>query len=325
MLLHLVSTYLFSIPISTHIFKLVFKDSFIIHNYEFSTTASIMLILVIFGIISLNIISIVTDRYHKISYLFTGSFLFALTLIQLGVVLLGIKMEVLGHEWNGFISYMEIIITGTFSSVLLIVATIIDNDTPVKDNDNTILDETKYVTLDFKSLKLFLDNVKKLDYRLAFILGIIYSLILVIPLYGTMYFVANFLLGDIHLTVEQLKLLGWIGILGMQGSIVSMCLRLRELKKEISEKNENGKPTEDMVVGLFLNALLRPFIGLSFAHLTFFMLEAGLLQDSASLKNSVNDNNLFYSFNYHVCLAFIAGFTERIATVIQNKKLETAK
>ena len=301
-IVHLASMYIFSVPITTHILKLSLDETFIINDYEFTKLDSLLLILFILAIVSANIYSIVTDSRHKLTMLITGGFLSAVTMIQLVVLLFNVEMIVFGKPWNASVSIVEVCITGVFSIILLISAAYFEKDKSQKtiglSND----------PIEFLSIQYWVDYIEKLDRKLAFLLGLACSLLLVVPVCGFLYLAGLLLLDETHMDFNRMRLLGWIGIVGMQGSVISMLLSLRRF--EIISRQQNN-------LGLFINALVRPFIGLSFAHLTFFMLESGLLQDAKPTMKNVSQNDLIYSFNYHVSIAFIAGFTERIARVIQ--------
>ena len=326
MLLHLVSISIFSVPITTHVLKLALDESFLIYR-SFTASESEFIIVSILLLISANIISIVTDRFHKISMLLTGAFLFAVTITQLGVLYFGIPMWVFGTRWPESVSIIETSITGTFSVLLLMSSVFIRNG-------NYSMRELPKLDLSLKhiqkSMKKFQKNIEKLDCKLAFLLGIVGSMLVAIPLCGLLYLLAYLLLGTsgdsvFSLTVEKIKFLGWVGLVGMQGSIVSMFLSVRRFDDKINK---------DDSLDLFLNALLRPFIGLSLAHLSFFILESGLAKDIIEFGTmpdiepgmsqngtptiDVSDANarIAYTFNYHVSIAFIAGFTERLARVL---------
>ena len=188
MILHLVSISIFSIPITTHILVLSLNETFSIYNYQFRQFDSILLICLILAIISANIISIVTNRWHKISLLITGGFLFTITIIQISLLSENINMEVFGTTWPHGISLIEASITGTFSALFLLTAAYIKADKPQSnDQSGTTLHER---------IKHFLDYVKEMDRKLAFLFGIVCSLLLATPICGLMYLVANFFLGE---------------------------------------------------------------------------------------------------------------------------------
>ncbi|WP_421765463.1 hypothetical protein [Ekhidna sp.] len=305
MMIHLISMYIFSVPITTHILKLALGETFIINGYSFTRFDSLLLIFIILVIVSTNIYSIVTDKQHKLTMLITGSFLSAVTMIQLVVLLFNVEMIVFGDIWDPVVSVVEVCITGSFSVLLLLSAAYFHPGKSVES-----LKSDKEIKFSFSFLTI-LNYINKLDQRIAFLLGIIFSLALSIPLCAMFYLLGNVLLNEFIMDPQRMKLLGWIGIVGMQGSIISMLLNLRRFEK-VAKSQDN--------LSLFINALVRPFIGLSFAHLSFFMLESGLMQDVKLINgNSFSDGQLIYSFNYHVSIAFIAGFTERIARVIQPK------
>ncbi len=242
--------------------------------------------------------------------LVTGGFLSAVTMIQLVVIFFDVKMEVFSRNWETNISIVETFITGTFSIILLVGAAYF-KDTSVSSGDDKVFN----VKLSLGSIIKFINS---LDPKIAFLMGILCSIIVAIPSCALLYLVGGVLLEQGMMNSERMKLLGWIGMVGMQGSVISMLLSLRRFEK-IAGTTDN--------LSLFTNALVRPFIGLSFAHLTFFMLESGLLQDAnlgGAGSRVATKGGLIYSFNYHVSVAFIAGFTERIASVIESESKETA-
>ncbi|MEP1032516.1 hypothetical protein [Ekhidna sp.] len=311
MIIHLVSIYIFSVPITTHILKLALNETFCINEACFDDLQSLLLIFFILLIVSTNIYSIVTDSKHKLAMLVTGGFLSAVTMIQLVVILFDVEMEVFSRSWETHISIIEACITGTFSIILLVAAAYI-KDTSLDGHGHAKAFDIKV------NLSVIVAYINGLDRRIAFLLGIFTSIVVAIPSCAVLYLLGGVLLDENMMNSERMKLLGWIGIVGMQGSVISMLLSLRRFEK-IANNTDN--------ISLFINALVRPFIGLSFAHLTFFMLESGLLQDSnlGNISDRLKEGNgLIYSFNYHVSIAFIAGFTERIARVIQPGQKDTS-
>jgi hypothetical protein len=142
--------------------------------------------------------------------------------------------------------------------------------------------------------------------------GMICSLFLVIPVLLCLYILAIIFIDNSYFDHDKLKLLAWLGIIGMQGSIVSMFLGLRKFRDK-----DNLIDSLD----IFLNTLVRPYIGFSFAILTFFMLESGILQDNQIVTSNSSDSEriLKFSFEYHVCISFVSGFTERVAKFMQSE------
>jgi len=306
MFLHLISTFVFSIPITTHILKIALTSTFTIGNFVFTNERSTLLILLILAIVSANIYSIVTDKSHKLSFLVTGGFLLVITVTQACIISFGaFQMCVFGELWPEDISIIEIIITGGLGAILLLSATLLKLNEP-KNTDKSESANTLQDTI--KNTKSATELIRRLDKHLAFLFGIVCSLVLAVPVCGCLYLLADILIEDDDLSSKHLKLLVWIGIVGMQGSIVSMFLGLRRFR----DKSLNNLDSLD----LFINTLFRPFIGMSFANLTFFMMESGILTGTGTAK--IINGDLVYSFEYHVCLAFIAGFTERIVKIIQS-------
>ena len=92
---------------------------------------------------------------------------------------------------------------------------------------------------------------------------------------------------------EDIVRLAWVGVVGAQGSTISLIMRLRKLVKD-------DQPS----VLHFLNGLLKPFIGMSFAQFSYMVFASGLIA-----KPSVGERD----FYFYVAVAFVAGFSERFA------------
>ena len=310
-ILHLVSIFIFSIPITTHVLVIALESEFTIGEHSFTIQESISLILVIVFIVSANIYSIVTDKQHKISFLITGGFFLVITVIQASIIAFGEnKMKVFDQDWPIEVAKCEIVITGFIGVLLLLTATMFKHDGNDL-RDNVALQSPDSTLSIFEVIKKIKDFFNSMDGRLALLLGMLSSLLFSIPLCLILYFLAEFFVGDSDgklLTDDRIKFLAWLGIVGMQGSIISMLLSLRRFHEKSDSKMDG--------FGLFINALVRPFIGMSFAHLTFFLIESGVLTGTDS--KVITSSKLLYSFEYHVCLAFVAGFTERIAKVVQS-------
>ena len=82
----------------------------------------------------------------------------------------------------------------------------------------------------------------------------------------------------------------WVGLVGAHGSALSIIVRLRDF-------NDRQRPLVSFFTGLF-----KPFIGMSFAQLSYALLKSGLLPIKVPLTTWV-----------YIALGFLAGFSERLA------------
>lgn len=138
----------------------------------------------------------------------------------------------------------------------------------------------------------------------AIFAGIGYSVLWSIPYTGG-FMLSLYLLDNSMIVREQLfdeghiVQLAWVGLVGAQGSIVSMLIRLRSIGKEKNGDKQNRYE-------LFLNSFMKPFIGLSLAHFGYFLIYLGML-----IPNVDKGSEDF--FFYTIVTAFAAGFTERLS------------
>lgn len=104
---------------------------------------------------------------------------------------------------------------------------------------------------------------------------------------------SRYLATDYLFSQEDIMRLAWVGIVGAQGAAVSLIIRLASLVRD------------DQPPALhFLNGLLKPFVGMSFAHLSYMVFASGLIAKPAVEKRD---------FYFYVAVAFVAGFSERFA------------
>ncbi len=82
----------------------------------------------------------------------------------------------------------------------------------------------------------------------------------------------------------------WVGLIGAHGSALSIVVRLRDFSKR-------QPPLMAFFTGLF-----KPFIGMSFAQLSYSLLKSGLLPINVSP-----------SMWLYITVGFLAGFSERLA------------
>lgn len=157
-------------------------------------------------------------------------------------------------------------------------------------------------------LKRIRTRVNEIPAYTSIILGIGVCVIVSIPIFTLVLVLALRLLGSNLFETKTILELAWIGVVGAQGSIVSMLIRIRRI----------GTIKDNTSFSLLLNATLKPFIGLSLAHLSYFLLNSGFLIPIAEGGNP---------FHYAIIFAFIVGFTERISPDIQlsEKYMEKIK
>ena len=121
-----------------------------------------------------------------------------------------------------------------------------------------------------------------------------------IPLAMTGLFLSSaYLANEALFTREDIIRLAWIGFVGAQGAAVSLIARLGSLVK-----------SEEPAMLHFLNGLLKPFLGMTFAHLSYMVFAAGLVAKPATQGREIY---------FYVAVAFVAGFSERFAKDLVKK------
>ena len=126
------------------------------------------------------------------------------------------------------------------------------------------------------------------------LLGIAVSATVAIPIaMGGVGLASRYLATDYLFSQEDIMRMAWVGVVGAQGAAVSLIIRLASLVK--------GRQRPALH---FLNGLLKPFVGMSFAHLSYVVFASGLIAKPAVEKRDIN---------YYVAVAFVAGFSERFA------------
>jgi len=126
------------------------------------------------------------------------------------------------------------------------------------------------------------------------LLGMTVSALFAIPIAMLGVGLANrYFATDYLFSKEDIIRIAWVGVVGAQGAALSLILRLGSLVRD------------DQPPALhFLNGLLKPFIGMSFAHLSYMVFASGLIAKPAL------GNRDYY---FYVAVAFVAGFSERFA------------
>ena len=126
------------------------------------------------------------------------------------------------------------------------------------------------------------------------LLGIAASAMIAIPIGMVGVGLASrYLATDYFFSQEDVIRIAWVGVVGAQGAAVSLIIRLASLVR-------NDQPPALH----FLNGLLKPFIGMSFAHLSYMVFASGLIAKPAVEKRDIY---------FYVAGAFVAGFSERFA------------
>ncbi len=152
-------------------------------------------------------------------------------------------------------------------------------------------------------MKFILNIPKKLEEMpplLTSLLGVLTAAIIAIPAFMLGVGLGNKYLANQHLfTEEDIIRLSWIGVVGAQGGALSVIMRLRNMVKD-------SQPA----VLHFLNGLLKPFIGMSFAQFSYMVFASGFIA-----KPELGERD----FYFYVAVAFIAGFSERFAKDLIEK------
>lgn len=104
---------------------------------------------------------------------------------------------------------------------------------------------------------------------------------------------SQYLASDALFTREDVIRLAWVGVVGAQAAAVSLIIRLASLVREDSPPSLH-----------FLNGLLKPFVGMTFAHLSYMVFASGVIA-----KPELATRDIYF----YVSVAFAAGFSERFA------------
>ena len=228
----------------------------------------------------LNLSAYFISRIDKISRIGTGVFLFVAGIAHTSRLITPSEFTLIGTELPIEISWVGPSILIPFSIWLIILGF-----------QKTEADSWTLISIYGK----FRSEISKLPPYSAILAGIICSIFIAIPIVTLTMLVALNIFPTIGFFEEsEIYKLAWIGIVGAQGSVVSMFFRLREL----------GQVPRSKSFRLFINSAIKPFIGLSLAHLSYFLLMTGLI----SLPKT-SDNEIYY----FVILAFIVGFSERFS------------
>lgn len=127
--------------------------------------------------------------------------------------------------------------------------------------------------------------------QVAVVLGLIGSILSFGP---TGYLLARFaehqLAGQGVVGKLDLVEIVWVGLVGAHGSALSIIVRLRDF-------TDRQRPLVAFFTGLF-----KPFIGMSFAQLSYVLLKSGMLPVKIPLTTWV-----------YIAFGFLAGFSERLA------------
>ena len=292
---------LLSVPLSVHVIRIETDSNFTIGEYNFPEFLSILLLAFLICLIIIIILSVQFDRLRFPALLTTVIFLLTIIFIQIVRLVEGHSMKILDTEWPLPASFKETIILIVFSMFCIYLLGNNRFKKPGKPNNS--------LTAYFKDWHKYLDN---LPANQATLLGLVVSLVIATPLIAVgLYVGLNFLVGAGLFDQIDIKQLAWVGIVGAQGSAVSILLRLQTDTKDKENSIDN-----------FHNGLFKPFIGMSFAHLIFCVAKSKFIQIGAYGEIPSKDAIFLY-----VVLAFIIGFSERLGKdicLILSNKLGTA-
>ncbi|HAA14079.1 MAG TPA: hypothetical protein DCE41_21255 [Cytophagales bacterium] len=290
-LLHGISLVVICCPFTFLFFSFFTQfDRIIISGIEYKSSYKVIFITIIFSLILLSLFTLVTDNKwgHKLSFLLTGAFLTFAGTAHVYRILSSKELVLLSANFDNKISFFALSL-GILGIINLIFAAKIW----FSNNHHHV---TKTSFRDY--LKSFQHRLRKLELSnyAATILGLISCFLIAVPIIVFIYLIiSNILLGVFK--DYELKEIIWVGIVGAQGSIVSILFRIRTLHEQSSNPGQkNGY--------LFLNAFFRPFIGFSLAHVSYFMIKSGFIE--ITIGNNGED------LNTYLVIAFLTGFTERI-------------
>ncbi|GEM_PF-2959063 len=262
----------------------------IISGALYNTQTKLLFIIIILICIFLNVLSIYFKKDYRLCHIISGLFLLTAGIIHFHRLFNCSCFSIFGSEINPGVSYWAAALLIPLGLMNIITAFHLHYN-PVsigKDNSFDIL----------KRISGFKEKINKPEVSpySAIILGLGAAFFIAIP-FMALAFLVEVILRELFYS-RELKEIVWVGIVGAQGSIVSILLRMRRLKEYVVRKSKEPN------FNLFTNALFRPYIGMSLAHLSYFMLESGII--------GINTDIPYVDTNAHVMVAFLTGFTERI-------------
>lgn len=98
---------------------------------------------------------------------------------------------------------------------------------------------------------------------------------------------------------EDIVRLAWLGVVGAQGGAMSLIMRLRSLV------DDDHPPMLH-----FLNGLIKPFVGMTFGHLSYMAFSSGIVA-----MPDLGEREIYF----FAVVAFAAGFSERFAKDLMLK------
>ena len=264
----------------------------IISNITYTQPIKYLVIGLLALLLFLNLYSIYTKRRYQIAHLASGIFILIVGFIHAHRIFDYTKFSFFGSCLSQDVSTWA-------ASILLPIAALNIYTSFYAGHNNVHNADQKGLRLiqriAFLRIKL---NHRRVSPYTATILGLGAAFFVAIPFLAISFFLVEFILSDLFDEGNKLQEIAWIGMVGAQGSIVSILLRMRKMKEYIVRKSV--EPNFD----LFLNALFRPYIGLSLAHLSYFMFESEFIK--------LSEQSLILDIETHVVIAFLTGFTERI-------------
>ncbi len=239
-----------------------------------------LLLMSVFILAVINYLSIYHKAIGSISFMLSGVFFFSMGIMHLFRLVKYKTFKLLDYPFDESISIVLVSILIPYA-IFSFIMSIRSNMGPWEGLLNFV--------------KMFKKKIEKLSSFSATIGGILFCISISIPIFTAILVLTLnlFVKGDLF-SEQQIMRLAWIGFVGAQGSVVSMLIRMRKM----TDKENTGS------FSYFINAAVKPFIGLSLAHLSYFLLELGFIIPS------VTDEEQLY---YAVIIAFMAGFTERIS------------
>ena len=142
-----------------------------------------------------------------------------------------------------------------------------------------------------RARRLFRQLLRLAQPQVAVVMGLLGALMIFGPSGYLLSVVANRMLaGQGLISTSILTEIIWVGLVGAQGSALSIVVRLPDF----------GHRQPPMMA--FFTGLFKPFIGMSFAQLSYVLLKSGMLPVKIPLTTWV-----------YIAFGFLAGFSERLA------------
>jgi hypothetical protein len=259
------------IPLAAHYFSLETRSGFSIGELVFPRWLSFTFIVGLAAMVCANFGAMLWPGLRRFTAVASGAFFLMVAVIQFTRVAIGFKMVVVGHRWVYNASIREGVLLGLFACILLWVGV----------QPAGVDGEARR-----NSVAGIVSWVRSAPSYVAELLGLVTAAFVGVPLAMLALGLSRSALSPALFPAEDISRLAWVGVVGAQGAAVSVLMR----------PNRSRRCRDNFLLH-YSNALFKPFIGMTFAHLSYTLLRA------------TGNENLWVM----VSVAFAAGFSERFA------------